>query len=191
MFHKHILFILESLLTHKHSFHNFYALASKDRGHNVLPLSICMTVCSSIRLSIFQLKLNVRLNIFLLLLYLFSYKVHIWYQGTSHRYTSVVTKVKVICQGQGQILWSHFPKQWLFSGALVFHKQSLLTLSQTSPVFSRLQCRSFENTVGKEKLLVTSNFSFSRSVFYLFGELSVLFIKFEIVVCKLFQFGRV
>ena len=43
----------------------------------------------------------------------------------------------------------------------------------------------------KEKLLVTSNFSFSNSVFYPFGELSAIFIKFEIVVCKLFQFGRV
>ena len=43
----------------------------------------------------------------------------------------------------------------------------------------------------KEKLLVTSNFSFSHSVFYLFGKLSAIFIEFEIVVCKLFQFGRV
>ena len=37
----------------------------------------------------------------------------------------------------------------------------------------------------KEKLLVRSNFSFSHSVFYLFGELSAIFIKSEIVVCKL------
>ena len=43
----------------------------------------------------------------------------------------------------------------------------------------------------KEKLLVTSNFSISYSVFYLFEELSAIFIRFEIVVCKLFQFGRV
>ena len=43
----------------------------------------------------------------------------------------------------------------------------------------------------KEKLLVTSNFSFSDSVFCLFGELPAISIKFEIVVCKLFQFGRV
>ena len=42
----------------------------------------------------------------------------------------------------------------------------------------------------KKKLLATSNFSFSHSVFYPFGELSAIFIKFEIVVCKLFQFGR-
>ena len=43
----------------------------------------------------------------------------------------------------------------------------------------------------KEKLLVTSNFSFSHSVFYSFGELSAIFIDFEIVVCKLFKFGGV
>ena len=43
----------------------------------------------------------------------------------------------------------------------------------------------------KEKLLVTSNFSFSHSVFSPFGELSAIFIEIEIVVCKLLQFGRV
>ena len=43
----------------------------------------------------------------------------------------------------------------------------------------------------KEKLLVTSNFSFSHSVFYLLKELFAVFVKFEIVVCKCFQFGRV
>ena len=43
----------------------------------------------------------------------------------------------------------------------------------------------------KEKLLVTSNFSFSYSVFFPLGQLSAIFVKFEIVVCKLFQFGKV
>ena len=42
----------------------------------------------------------------------------------------------------------------------------------------------------KEKLLVMSNFSFSRSVFYLFRELPAIVIKSEIVVCKVFQFGK-
>ena len=36
-----------------------------------------------------------------------------------------------------------------------------------------------------------SNFSFSHSVFYPFGELSAIFVLKKIVVCKLFQFGRV
>ena len=37
----------------------------------------------------------------------------------------------------------------------------------------------------KEKLLVTSNFSFSHNVFYPFGELSLILVKIEIVVGKL------
>ena len=43
----------------------------------------------------------------------------------------------------------------------------------------------------KEKWLVTSNFSFSHSVFYPVGKLSDILIKFEIVVCKHLMFGRV
>ena len=43
----------------------------------------------------------------------------------------------------------------------------------------------------KEKLLVTSNFSFINCVFYPFKERSAIFIKFKIVVCTLFQFGPV
>ena len=44
----------------------------------------------------------------------------------------------------------------------------------------------------KEKLLVTSNFSFSHIVFFFpLGKLSAIFILFKIVVCKPFQFGRV
>ena len=60
------------------------------------------------------------------------------------------------------------------------------------PWFLRVCSTDLLKTVWeKEKLLVTSNFSFSHSVFYSFGELSAILIKFEIVVCKLFQFGRV
>ena len=43
----------------------------------------------------------------------------------------------------------------------------------------------------KEKLLVTSNFFFSHIVFYPYGELYAVFIKYEIVVCKLFEFEKV
>ena len=60
------------------------------------------------------------------------------------------------------------------------------------PWFLRVCSTSLLKTMWeKEKLLVTSNFSYSPSVFYLFGELSDIFIKFKIVICKLFQFGRV
>ena len=39
-------------------------------------------------------------------------------------------------------------------------------------------------------MLVTSNFFYSHSVFYLLEEISAIFIKFLIVVCNLFDFGR-
>ena len=60
------------------------------------------------------------------------------------------------------------------------------------PWFLRVCIKSLLKTLWeKEKLLVTSNFSFSHSVFYPFGELSAMFIKFNAFVCRLFQFGRV
>ena len=65
-----------------------------------------------------------------------------------------------------------------------------LTLSQTSPGFYVSAVRLLKTLGENEKLLVTSNFSFSPNVFYPFEELSVIFIKFKMVVCKLFQFGR-
>ena len=43
----------------------------------------------------------------------------------------------------------------------------------------------------KEKLLVMTYFSFSHSVFYPYGVLSSIFIKFRNVVCKPFEFGKV
>ena len=48
---------------------------------------------------------------------------------------------------------------------------------------------SFANNVGKGKLLIMSNFSFSKSFVDSFRELSAIFLKFEIVICKFFEFG--
>ena len=71
------------------------------------------------------------------------------------------------------------------------HRETLQTHYWTSPGFYvSIQYKSFENTVVKAKLLLTSNFSFSHCVFCLFQEFSFIFVKFKIV-CKLFQFGRV
>ena len=56
-------------------------------------------------------------------------------------------------------------------------------------VFTCLQYKAFENTVGKAE--IACNFSFSHCVFYPFGELSAIDIKFEILVCKLFQSGSI
>ena len=67
-----------------------------------------------------------------------------------------------------------------------------VNLFQNKPWFLRVcSTRLLKTLWEKEKLLITSNFSFSHSLFYPFGKLSAIFIKFEIVVCKHFQFGRV
>ena len=59
---------------------------------------------------------------------------------------------------------------------------------QNKPWFLHASSTSLLKTLWeKEKLLVTSNLSFSRC-FLPFGELSAIYIKFKIVVCKLFQF---
>ena len=49
-----------------------------------------------------------------------------WYEGTSHQYTTHGTKVKGICKGQGQISWSCFSKDGCFGG---------ISVSQTHLVF--------------------------------------------------------
>ena len=60
------------------------------------------------------------------------------------------------------------------------------------PWYLRVCSRNLLKTLWKkEKLLVTSNFSLLHSVFHPFRELSDNFIKFEIVVDKVFQFGGV
>ena len=68
---------------------------------------------------------------------------------------------------------------------------SIQTFSKQA-LFFRVCSKSLLKTLWeKEKLLVMSNFSFFPSVFYPFGGTSAIFIKFKIVVSKLFQFGRV
>ena len=60
-----------------------------------------------------------------------------------------------------------------------------------NPWFLRVCSTSLLKTLWeKQKLLVTSNFSFSHSVFYPLVELYDIFIKLKIVICKLFRFGR-
>ena len=71
--------------------------------------------------------------------------------------------------------------------SIIRHGECYLTLSQTSPGFYGISL--LKILWEKEKLLKMSNFSFSHSVFYGFEELSAGFINFEIIVCKLFQFG--
>ena len=70
---------------------------------------------------------------------------------------------------------------------LIIKPLSLSLSHLTSPV-----CRTslLKALWEKEKLLVTSDFSFTHGIFHHFGELSVIFIKSKLVY-KLFQTGRV
>ena len=76
----------------------------------------------------------------------------------------------------------------LFYGRLSF-RASILNPFPNKPWFLHVVSISLLKTLWeKEKLLGMSSFSFSHSVFYAFGELAVIFFKFDIVVCKLFEF---
>ena len=62
-----------------------------------------------------------------------------------------------------------------------YEAEACLTLSQTSPGFYVSAVQVFwKHCSEKKKLLVTSNFFFSHSVFYLFRQLSVIFINLEL-----------
>ena len=62
----------------------------------------------------------------------------------------------------------------------------------SKPWFLRVCSASLLKTLWKkQKLLVTSNSSFSHSVFYPLEERSSIFFRSEIVVSKHFQFGTV
>ena len=67
--------------------------------------------------------------------------------------------------------------------------RNILCPFPNKPWFLRVWSKSLLKTLWeKKKLFVTSNFFFSQSVFYPFGELSLIFIKLKIVTFKLFQF---
>ena len=75
--------------------------------------------------------------------------------------------------------------------SVFFFERTALNPFPNKPCFLHVCFISLLKTLWeKEKLLVTSNFSFSHSVFYLFGALSVIFIEVIIVVCKRFQLWK-
>ena len=67
-----------------------------------------------------------------------------------------------------------------------------LTLFQIGPGFYVSAVQVFwKNIVEKGEIACNEQFLLSYNVSYLFGELSTISNKFETVVCKLLQFGRV
>ena len=76
----------------------------------------------------------------------------------------------------------HQSTLWVFSRISIdvietlFHNRRLTLSKKQVLLLTCLQYKSFENTVGKGENAL--------------GQLSAIFNKFEMVVCKLFQFGR-
>ena len=94
-------------------------------------------------------------------------------------HASVASEIQYATQWHQQNAFHREKRKFynLFHAIKLFQKQAL--------VFLCLHYKSFKKSLWeKEKLLVKSNFSFSRSVFFSFGELSVISIEFEIVICK-------
>ena len=81
---------------------------------------------------------------------------------------------------------SHLQKQKLY----IWNGQRLTGFSKQALVFMCLQYKSFEIIVGKGEIARHEQFLLFP-VFYPLRDLSAFFIKLKIVVCKLFQFGRV
>ena len=101
--------------------------------------------------------------------------------------------------GKGEIAPTNFHQIWnrCMQSLWVWESQKFIVWERVNPFpHNDTFWRPWETTLlktlwEKEKLLVTSNFSFTHSVFYPCRELSDIFIKFKIVVCRLFQFGPV
>ena len=57
--------------------------------------------------------------------------------------------------------------------------------------FMCMQHKSCENTVGNGEIAHNEQFLIFPSLFYFFAELLLNFIKFQMVICNNFQFGRI
>ena len=83
---------------------------------------------------------------------------------------------------------SHLQKQKLY----LWSGQRLTGFPKQALVFTCLQYKYFEITVGKGEIARDEQFLLFPTVFSTLLEASLhFFIKLKIVVCKLFQFGRV
>ena len=114
--------------------------------------------------------------------------IKIYYTGKFQDFTArYIIKIFIcVCDHTKHTLYLILPLHWLSV------PEYLLNPFPNKTCFLRVCSTSLLKTLWeKEKLLVTSNFSLFHSVFYSFGETSAMFIKFEIVVCNLSEFGRV
>ena len=98
-------------------------------------------------------------------------------------FSHIVFKSCLLFMCQNEYLWR---KE--LSGVKPHHNQP----TQTSPFFMCLLNNSFENTVRKGKITRSEQFLLISTVYLSGWKTSCHLdqIKFEIVVCKVFQFGR-
>ena len=109
--------------------------------------------------------------------------------------STVKPVIETTCIKQSTAVRDHCSDTTLFLKSTLYDlhlKNTCFNTFPNKPWFLRVCSTSLLKTLWeKEKLLIPSNFSFSHSVFYPFGKLPAIFIEFEIIVCKLFQFGSV
>ena len=78
-----------------------------------------------------------------------------------------------------------------YSKILLLPKLELFAYDKFNPFPNKPWFLRLCSTCLLKTLWEKGNCSFSHSVYYLFIELSAILIKLKIVICKLFQFGRV
>ena len=109
-----------------------------------------------------------------------------------YRVENIVRKGEVSCYKQFLLFSQCFPHRYLFNkskcGIMCGNE---LTLYHTTPTFNDPEKVAFWKHCGKRRNCSWRAISPFPSVFYLFGELPAIFIRFRIVVCKTFEFGRV
>ena len=82
-------------------------------------------------------------------------------------------------------------KTWKRGGGGKERGKTFSTFPKQALVFSCLQYKSFENTVGKGEIDRNEQFLLFPQYFLPVWRTFAIFVKFKIVVCKVFQFGRV
>ena len=107
------------------------------------------------------------------------------YEFSRRKKKTLISCHKTSIQHISCSIFCQFTKFWSCLNSK--HLQICLNPFTNKPWFLHV-CRTclLKTQWEKEKLLVTSNFSFSHSVFYQFREHSAIFIKFKIAVSKLF-----
>ena len=155
----------------------FMCITSTRRGLEVscprtLPRQIQMIQCSSNAIPVLRVNHSSTELRRTPVKYMYISLIHLKKRKENHKYSYNYESNKI-----------HFVWQTHESWHLPFLKQGF--------VLTCVQQKSLENTVGKGEIARYEQFLLFPQCFLLFGEISTFFIKSKIIVCKLFQFGRV